>query len=170
MFELTVPDLYFNKIKFIKLLTDLAKPGWLRQLACIAPHSTCSLGFKSYHYLYTCASIWIKWLGCHAGHWPCWSAVVAPEVNPLQTGDETWGWGIHPGFETQSRCHQTFRSISGTTSRTNVLQEFRSIWKKKTDLLKDWIRVTCLDVSHPYYYTKMFSVLVWECKCIFIHT
>ena len=37
------------------------------------------------------------------------SAGVAPEGNlrnPLHTGDEAHKQGIHPGFETQGRCHQ----------------------------------------------------------------
>ena len=38
-----------------------------------------------------------------------WSAGVAPEVNIrnlLRAGDEAYKRGIHPGFETQARCHQ----------------------------------------------------------------
>ena len=41
-------------------------------------------------------------------------AGVAPEVNlknPLHTGKEARKQGIHPGFETQGRCHQ--KSMTG---------------------------------------------------------
>ena len=37
------------------------------------------------------------------------SAGVTPEMNlrnPSHAGDEAYNSGIHPGFETQGRCHQ----------------------------------------------------------------
>ena len=37
------------------------------------------------------------------------------------------------------------------------------------DLTKDWTQVTCLVVSHSNHYTRMFSVLVWDCKWILIY-
>ena len=36
------------------------------------------------------------------------SAGVSPKMNlrnPLQAGNEACKWWIHPGFETQGRCH-----------------------------------------------------------------
>ena len=56
------------------------------------------------------------------------SAGVAPEVNLRNSMQSTKlaSEKIHPGFETQRRCHQKFknRSISGPTKRTYVLQKF----------------------------------------------
>ena len=49
--------------------------------------------------------------------------------NLLDTGNETQKQGLHPGFETNGRCHQKFK-IKGFTKSTYVLQKFK---KKKFD-------------------------------------
>ena len=57
------------------------------------------------------------------------SADVAPMVNlriPLRTDDEAHKQGIHPGFETQGRCHQK--------SKTGVLVALQ----KRIDVLKNF--------------------------------
>ena len=37
-------------------------------------------------------------------------------------------------------------------------------------LIKDWIKITCLAVSHSNHYIRVFSVLVWDCNVIlFMH-
>ena len=60
---------------------------------------------------------------------------IVPEVNlKIARGKKTCKQGIHPGFETQSRCHQNFqnRDISGPIKRTYVLQNFlkKEIFRK----------------------------------------
>ena len=70
------------------------------------------------------ASTWVKKVRL-----PCWPASVTPEVNlrnPLHTGNKA-----HPGFETQSRCHQKSKagvlvapqkvSVSSKTFYKNLL-------------------------------------------------
>ena len=40
--------------------------------------------------------------------------------------------------------------------------------KKIRDLTQGWTHIACLAVSHSNHYTRMFSVLVWECNWILI--
>ena len=66
------------------------------------------------------------------GQLPCWlpsgKQVVTPEVNlrnPLHTGDKACKYGIQPGFETQSKCHQKSKTKeSRSHERTKVLQNY----------------------------------------------
>ena len=41
--------------------------------------------------------------------------------------------------------------------------------KKMKDSAKHWTQVVWLAVIHSNHYTRMFSVLVWDCKWILIH-
>ena len=55
------------------------------------------------------------------------SAGVTPEVNLRITQVRKHAEGIHPGFETEGRCHQKSKNmgISGPIKRTHVLQNFK---------------------------------------------
>ena len=81
-----------------------AEPGWLRQLACCALHSTHKHWFESHQCLYTSTNTQIKraWLSCWL---PRGVALGVNLRNPLHAGNEACKQGIHHGFETQSRHH-----------------------------------------------------------------
>ena len=63
------------------------------------------------------------------------SAGVAPEVNlrnPLHAGDKAFKWGIHHGFETQSRRHQ--KSKTGVLVAPQIWLKSSKNFLKKTKL------------------------------------
>ena len=83
------------------------KAHFVEHLSCHLLRSSRTLypGFKPHQCHYVDQVCGSKWLSCHTG---CQEG-VASEVNlknPWHTGRETCWQGVHPGFETQGRCHQ----------------------------------------------------------------
>ena len=100
-FEENWRKIYFFSIK--------VEPGWLRQLMCSTLCSICSSGFESFQFLYTCASMWIEWLGCHTGHQEVSKHCTKVNLrNPFHAGDKACK---HVSFETQGRYHQKSRGL-----------------------------------------------------------
>ena len=44
----------------------------------------------------------------------------------------------------------------------------KEIFQKIRDLSRNWTHITCLAVRHLNHYTKLFSVLVWDCNSIIL--
>ena len=90
--------------------------------------------YNTFHFRNACTQVQVcGWNGLAAVLATKRSVGVTPEVNlrnPLYTGDGACKWGIHPGFETQGRCHQKFKTgISvapqeGLMSSTNEKKTF----------------------------------------------
>ena len=67
-----------------------------------------------------------KVTACHAGQG------VAPEVNlrnSLHASDKAAKWGIHPGFETQGRCHQKSKTGVSVAPQKGLVS-FKRVLKK----------------------------------------
>ena len=58
---------------------------------------------------------------------------------------------------------ETFEVFNNSCLIRQILQS--NIYKKFRDA-RDWTQMACLVVSHSDHYTRMFSVLVWECNWI----
>ena len=40
----------------------------------------------------------------------------------------------------------------------------KQILNKLTDLTRNWTQAACTEFNNSKFYTKVFSVLVWDCK------
>ena len=94
------------------------------------------------------------------------SAGVAPEVNPLHTGNEACERRIHPGLKTQGETSTKVKNsgISGPTKRTYVPQNFLKKNKPLTPSPKNGYKIVFINkyekwnnrlVPNPLFYLKM---------------
>ena len=72
--------------------------------------------------------------------------------------------------EIETSDWNTTYSIRVFSSFYLIRDEFNKIKisKKKTSihLTRDWVATVCIAVNHSNSYTKVFSLLVWDCKWI----